>query len=76
MTRPLKGWWIVIFNTLAASPFLVDAILATLSQAEVQALIPPHLVPYYVPVMAIITIWLRSITDTPIGKAVTNAPDQ
>ena len=38
MTRPLKGWWTVAVNTLAA-----------------------------------VNIWLRSITDTPVGKAAHDA---
>lgn len=72
MKRPLKGWWTVLFNILAASPLLADAILATLTQAEVQALIPVHLLPYYGLAVTAANIWLRSITDTPLGKA---APD-
>jgi hypothetical protein len=36
---------------------------------EVQALIPVGLAPYYALMLAAVNIWLRSITDTPVGKA-------
>lgn len=80
MSRPLKGWWTVAFNIAAASPLALDAaqplITAILLLPEFQALIPEALLPYYGLFLAAVNIWLRSITDTPIGKAVTNAPDQ
>lgn len=74
MKRPLKGWWTVAFNVLAASPLLFDAIIATLALPEFQALIPNHLLPYYGLAVTALNIWLRSLTDTPIGKADPDAP--
>jgi hypothetical protein len=80
MKRPLKGWWTVIFNVLAASPLALDAaqplIIAILALPEFQALIPQALLPYYALALAGVNIWLRSITDTPIGKAEANAENQ
>jgi hypothetical protein len=77
MTRPLKGWWTVAVNTLAASPLALDAaqplLTAILGLPEFQALIPVGLLPYYALALAAVNIWLRSITDTPIGKAEADA---
>lgn len=77
MKRPLKGWWTVAFNVLAASPLALDAaqplIIAVLMLPEFQALIPESLLPYYGLALAAVNIWLRRITDTPIGKAEPNA---
>lgn len=77
MTRPLKGWWTVAFNVLAASPLALDAaqplIIAVLMLPHFQALIPDYLLPYYGLFLAAVNIWLRSITDTPIGKAEPDA---
>lgn len=77
MKRPLKGWWTVAFNVLAASPLALDAaqplIVAVLMLPEFQELIPVALLPYYGLALAAVNIWLRSLTDTPIGKDEPNA---
>ena len=77
MTRPLKGWWTVAFNIAAASQLALDAaqplIVAVLMLPQFQALIPEALLPYYGLFLAAVNIWLRSITDTPIGKAAQDA---
>lgn len=77
MTRPLKGWWTVAFNVIAASPLALDAaqplIIAILLLPEFQALIPDAALPYYGLFLAGVNIWLRSLTDTPIGKAEPDA---
>jgi hypothetical protein len=77
MTRPFKGWWTVAVNTLAAAPLAFDAtmplLVNILGMPEVQALIPVGLAPYYALMLAAVNIWLRSITDTPVGKAAHDA---
>lgn len=77
MKRPLKGWWTAAFNVLAASPIALDVaeplLVAVLSLPEFTALIPVDLLPYYMLAVTAVNLWLRSITDTPIGKGDADA---
>lgn len=77
MNRPMKGWWTAAFNIFAASPVLLDVtqplLVAILLLPEFQALVPESLLPYYVLAVTAVNLWLRSITDTPIGKAEPDA---
>jgi len=75
MHRPLKGWWTVAFNCVAASPLLADLAVAVIALPEFQALIPEGALPYYALGVAAVNIWLRSLTDTPIGKAEPDAQE-
>ena len=70
--RTLKGWRTVIVNTIALIPPLIDAVIPTLAEiaglAEVRVLMPAGWLPYYALGLAVTNIYLRAITDTPVGK--------
>lgn len=67
-----KGWRTIIVNTIALIPPTIDAVLPMVAEIaglpEVQALIPADKLPYYALGLAVANIYLRAITDTPVGK--------
>ncbi len=68
----LKGYRTVILNTIAgafaalnaALPHLVDV----LGMPELRGLLPQGWLPYYALALALLNIWLRTITTTPVGR--------
>lgn len=68
----LKGYRTVIVNTIALIPPMIDAALPIAAEIaglpEVGALIPADKLPLYALGLALANIYLRSVTDTPMGK--------
>ena len=58
----IKGWRTMAFNAL-------NAALAILAMPEIAAVIPAELLPYIMAFAAVGNMYLRSITNTPVGKA-------
>ena len=59
----LKGW-----RTIAANMLL--AVLPVLELTELAAVLPPDWLPWYALVVALVNMWLRSITTSPLGRRV------
>lgn len=57
----IKGWRTIAFNVLSA---LVP--IVTLS--EWNAVFPPEWLPYWLLLVAVTNVYLRSITTTPVGR--------
>ncbi|MEM8713533.1 MAG: hypothetical protein AAGG01_21525 [Planctomycetota bacterium] len=57
----LKGYRTMILNALAS-------VLPVLELTEWYAVLPDGWVPYYVLALALLNMWMRSITTTPVGQ--------
>lgn len=57
----LKGYRTIILNALAS-------VLPVLELTEWYAVLPDDWVPYYVLALALLNMWMRSITTTPVGQ--------
>jgi hypothetical protein len=64
-----KGFKTLAFNILALLPLAFEIAMQMLVDPEFSSLIPEHLKAEYALAVALINIWLRSVTTTPIGKA-------
>lgn len=68
----LKGWRTVILNAIAGLVALLDvllpAVMQVLSLPEITGVLPPGWLPYWALGVAMMNIYLRSITDTPVGQ--------
>lgn len=68
----MKGFRTVLFNLAAALPLAFDFIsqsVQTVEQSEdIRGLIPEEFLPAYGVIVALVNVWLRMKTDTPIGK--------
>lgn len=62
LTATVKGWRTIAVNAIAA-------ILPILEMSEMTQILPPDAIPWYALAVALINMWLRSITTTPIGAA-------
>jgi hypothetical protein len=69
----LKGYRTLIFNLLAALPVIVlelgHTLLPVLSIPEMQAVIPPKWLPWYLLAVALGNLALRKVTTTPMGRS-------
>ena len=61
MFNKLKGWKTVIFNVVAA-------VVPFMEFTEFKDLVPANYLPYYVLVITLGNVYLRSITTSAIGK--------
>ncbi len=57
----LKGWRTVIINILLS-------ILPVLQLTELRNVIAPEYLPWYALAVAVINVWLRQLTTTPLGQ--------
>lgn len=68
----LKGYRTLIVNIVAAIPAAIELALPQLVQVigmpEFRGILPQGWLPYYALALALANIWLRSITDTPVGR--------
>lgn len=62
MTRPLKGWWTVLFNA-------ANAILLTMEVYEAKWSVPDEWVPVWMAIFIAANFVLRFMTDTPVGRS-------
>ncbi len=67
--RQLKGWRTWALNILAGAPFGIEVALEILGSAEFGAIIPVEYYPYYALAVMLMNMWLRKITDTPLGRS-------
>lgn len=68
----LKGWRTVMFNVaagiVAAVEVALPVALPVLGMPEVHGVLPDGWLPWYVLVVALGNVWLRAVTDTPVGR--------
>ncbi len=68
----LKGSRSLIVNTvagaLAALELALPPLLEVLGMPELRGILPEGWLPYYALALALLNIWLRSITTTPVGR--------
>lgn len=68
----LKGYRTLIVNTvagaLAALEVALPPLLEVLGMPELRGILPEGWLPYYALALALLNIWLRSITTTPVGR--------
>lgn len=68
----LKGYRTLIVNTvagaLAALELALPPLLEVLGMPELRGILPEGWLPYYALALALLNIWLRSITTTPVGR--------
>jgi hypothetical protein len=68
----LKGYRTLIINSvagvLAALELALPHLLDVLGMPELRGILPPGWLPYYALALAILNIWLRTITTAPIGR--------
>ena len=57
----VRGWRTMLFN-------LVAGIAPVLQLTEVAAVMPAGWLPWYALAMALMNMWLRSVTTTPVGR--------
>ena len=57
----LKGYKTVIFNVLAA-------VVPIMELTELSTVVPDHYLPFYMLVIAMGNMYLRTVTTTPVGK--------
>jgi hypothetical protein len=73
MMNRIKGWRTLIVATIAGIPAFLDAayqLLQSIADSpEVLALIPASVMPYYTTAFALLMVWMRFVTSTPLGKA-------
>ena len=58
----LKGYRTLLVNALGAA-------LPILSMTEVIAVVPPEWIPYWMLGLALANMYLRTVTDTAVGKS-------
>jgi len=61
LTYKLKGYRTLLIN-------FALAIMPILQLTEFAAIIPPAWVPWYALIVVLINMWLRTISDTKVGK--------
>lgn len=59
--RIFKGWRTIIFNALWP-------VLPILQMTEWYDIIPPKYLPFYMVAVALLGMWLRKQTTTPLGQ--------
>jgi hypothetical protein len=68
----LKGYRTVIVNALAGAVAAIELALPVMMEVigmpEWRGLLPQGWLPYYALGLALLNLWLRSITTTPLGK--------
>lgn len=62
MTRPLKGYWTVLFNA-------ANAILLTMEVFEMKWSVPPEYTEIWMATFIAANFVLRFMTDTPVGSS-------
>ncbi|RWR13815.1 hypothetical protein [Paenirhodobacter populi] len=72
----MKGFRTILFNLVAVMPlafdFIAQQVQAIESSQDIRGLIPDEWLPVYGLVLALVNIWLRTKTDTPVGKPTPN----
>lgn len=58
----LKGWRTILVNALGAA-------VPILSMTELLAVLPPEWLPWWMLGLALANMYLRTITDTAVGRA-------
>lgn len=64
----LKGWRTLLFNVTAALPLVLPLVAEILGMDEVKAIVPADWLPYYSLAVALVNMWLRYLTTTPMGR--------
>lgn len=57
----LKGYKTILFNVLAA-------VVPIMELTELSAVVPDHYLPFYMLVIAMGNMYLRTVTTSPVGK--------
>jgi hypothetical protein len=68
MRKFLKGWKTLVFNALAMAPMVIDIGMQLFISPEFRGLIPAGWEEEYLIAVTLINIYLRSITDSPVGR--------
>jgi hypothetical protein len=68
LSYKLKGWRTWIVNGLMSLLPLVMVVVQFLELPEFANVLPAHWLPWYALAMAIVNMWLRAITTSPLGK--------
>lgn len=70
----MKGFRTIVFNVVAGIPAVLDVAVEVIQHVqgspELQGLMPDSWMPHYAAAVAIMNIYLRMKTDTPVGQAV------
>ena len=61
LARKLKGWRTVIAN-------LLMSVMPVLELTEITQALPDEWLPWYALGMALVNMWLRAITTSPMGR--------
>lgn len=68
----LKGYRTLLFNGVAVGVAGIDALIPVvndlLNRPELQGLIPDKYMPAYALVVGVVNIYLRTRTNTPVGR--------
>lgn len=68
----LKGYRTLILNSIAGALAAIEValppLLDVLGMPELRGLMPEGWLPYYALALALLNIWLRTITTTPVGR--------
>lgn len=65
--RALKGWRTVLSNIALSIPLVLEILSITLVP-EWRGILPPEYLPYYALTVALVNVWLRYLTTTPVGR--------
>ena len=68
--RRLKGFRTILFNGVAVVPVLLEVVGTVANLPEVRGIIPPNVAPFYALGLAVMNIFLRTKTTTPLGKRI------
>jgi hypothetical protein len=65
----LKGFRTLLVNLVMTFPLIVDVVLAVLVDPQFGSVIPPEWYPLYTLAVITVNAYMRTITNTPVGKA-------
>jgi hypothetical protein len=65
----LKGFRTLLVNLLMTFPLIVDVLLAVVLDPQFGSVIPPEWYPLYTFAVIAVNAYMRTITNTPVGKA-------
>jgi len=64
----MKGWRTLGFNTIAGLPAVLMVVGQMAGLDEIKHLVPVEYLPIYTAVVTGLNLYLRTITNTPVGK--------
>jgi len=67
-TRPLKGWWTLLFNVLVLLTTAFSYLLADSGSAVKELLSNPEHATIAISVISMVNVALRALTSTSIGR--------